>query len=128
MVEPLIHWYASAYGLSSIALRYFNAAGADEDGELGEDHEPETHLIPLAIGAAMGSVPHLEIYGTDYETFDGTAIRDYIHVTDLAEAHVAALRYLDQGGSSTALNLGTGAGHSVAQLVSMVEKLSGQKV
>jgi UDP-arabinose 4-epimerase len=128
MCERLIHWYGNAYGLSSVALRYFNAAGADPDGELGEDHDPETHLIPLAIGAAMGVVPHLEIYGTDYDTPDGTAIRDYIHVSDLAEAHVAALCYLDQGGASTALNLGTGSGHSVAQVVSAVEKLSGQKV
>ncbi len=128
MCERLIHWYGNAYALKWVALRYFNAAGADPDGDLGEEHDPETHLIPLAIGAAMGTVPRLEIYGTDYETPDGTAIRDYIHVSDLADAHVAALRYLEDGGGSTALNLGTGLGHSVAQVVSAVEKLSGQRV
>jgi UDP-arabinose 4-epimerase len=128
MCERLLHWYENAYGLSWMALRYFNAAGADVDGDLGEEHEPETHLIPLVIGAAMGLIPHLQIFGTDYPTPDGTAIRDYIHVGDLGEAHVAALRYLDEGGASTALNLGTGLGHSVAQVLSMVEKLSGQKV
>ncbi|MBZ5607402.1 MAG: UDP-glucose 4-epimerase GalE [Acidobacteriia bacterium] len=128
MVERLLHWYGVSYGLRSVALRYFNAAGTDPDGELGEDHDPETHLIPLAISAALGLTKALEIYGTDYETPDGTAIRDYLHVTDLAEAHLAALRYLDGGGSSTAFNLGTGRGYSVREVTAMVEQVSGRKV
>ncbi len=124
----LLHWYGVSFGLRSVALRYFNAAGADPDGEMGEDHDPETHLIPLAISAAMGLVPALQIFGTDYDTPDGTAIRDYLHVTDLAEAHVAALRYLDGGGASTAINLGTGSGYSVREVTAMVEQVSGRKV
>jgi UDP-arabinose 4-epimerase len=127
MVERLLHWYGSIHGLRWTALRYFNAAGADPDGQLGEDHEPETHLIPLAISAAMGRTT-LEIYGTDYDTPDGTAIRDYLHVTDLGEAHVAALNYLRGGGASTAFNLGTGTGHSVREVNAMVERVSGRKV
>jgi UDP-glucose-4-epimerase GalE len=128
MVERLLHWYGVSYGVRSVALRYFNAAGADPDGELGEDHHPETHLIPLAVAAAMGLRPALEIYGADYDTPDGTAIRDYLHVTDLGEAHVAALRYLDAGGQSTAINLGTGRGYSVREVTAMVEQVSGRKV
>ena len=128
MVERLLHWYGSVYGLRWAALRYFNAAGADPAGELGENHDPETHLIPLAIAAAAGRKQALEIYGTDYETPDGTAIRDYLHVLDLAEAHVAALRYLQAGGPSTAFNLGTGRGHSVREVVAMVERVSGRQV
>jgi UDP-glucose-4-epimerase GalE len=123
MVERLLHWFGVAHGLRWAALRYFNAAGADPDGELGEEHHPETHLIPLAISAAIGLGNILEIYGTDYDTPDGTAIRDYLHVTDLAEAHVAALRYLDSGGESTAFNLGTGRGHSVREVMAAVERV-----
>src|SRR2546423_8156125 len=104
MVERILAWYGEAYGLRWTALRYFNAAGADPEGELGEDHSPETHLIPLAISAALGLIPSVEIYGTDYETPDGTAIRDYIHVTDLAEAHLQAWRYLGPGGTPAAFN------------------------
>lgn len=128
MVERLLHWWGCIYGLQWAALRYFNAAGADPQGELGENHEPETHLIPLAISTAMGLSKALEIYGTDYDTPDGTAIRDYLHVTDLAVAHLAALRYLEGGGTSTAFNLGTGRGHSVREVTSMVERVSGRKV
>jgi UDP-arabinose 4-epimerase len=128
IVERLLHWYGEIFGLSWVALRYFNAAGADPEAELGEDHDPETHLIPIAIAAALGTVPQLKIYGTDYETSDGTAIRDYVHVSDLAEAHLAALRYLSSGGVSTAFNLGTGAGHSVRQVAAMVEKVTGHRV
>jgi UDP-glucose-4-epimerase GalE len=128
MVERLLQWYGSIHGLSWVALRYFNAAGADLDGELGEDHDPEPHLIPLAIAAALGTIPFLEIYGTDYDTPDGTAVRDYLHVTDLGDAHLAALRYLDSGGASAAFNLGVGAGHSVREVVAMVEKVSGRRV
>lgn len=128
MVERLLHWFGCIHGLRWIALRYFNAAGADPDGQLGENHDPETHLIPLAICAALGKVPALEIFGADYDTPDGTAIRDYLHVTDLAEAHLAALRYLRDGGESTAFNLGTGQGHSVREVIRMVERVSGRPV
>ncbi len=128
MVERLLHWFGCIHGLRWTALRYFNAAGADPDGRLGEQHDPETHLIPLAISAAMGRIQALEIYGTDYDTPDGTAIRDYLHVTDLGEAHVAALRYLRDGGGSTAFNLGTGRGHSVREVIAMVERVSGRRV
>jgi UDP-arabinose 4-epimerase len=106
-----------------MALRYFNAAGADPEGELGEEHRPETHLIPLVILAALGRAPHVEVYGTDYPTPDGTAIRDYIHIVDLADAHVLALRHIIGGGESAAINLGTGKGHSVREVINAVERL-----
>jgi UDP-arabinose 4-epimerase len=125
-VERMLRWWESAHGLRWTALRYFNAAGADPEGDIGEDHEPETHLIPIAVQAAMGLRAPLEIFGSDYPTQDGTAIRDYIHVSDLATAHVAALKRLMQGGSSLALNLGTGVGHSVRDVVSMVEVFGGR--
>jgi UDP-arabinose 4-epimerase len=123
-VERALYWYGKAHGVRSVSLRYFNAAGADPDGELGEEHDPETHLIPLAIGAALGRRPPLQIYGTDYPTPDGTAVRDYVHVTDLAHAHVRALEYLDGGGESTALNLGTGRGHSVLEVMAAIERVA----
>ena len=126
-VERVLHWYQRAYPLRFAALRYFNAAGADPEGELGEDHAPETHLIPLAIEAARGGTP-LNIFGTDYPTPDGTAIRDYIHVQDLADAHVAALDKLRNGATSLFVNLGTGRGHSVREVIAAVEKVSGKKV
>ncbi len=126
-LENALRWYGRAYGLRSVCLRYFNAAGADPEGELGEWHDPETHLIPLVIGAAMGGPP-LRILGTDYPTPDGTAIRDYIHVLDLADAHVRALRYLLEGGAGVQFNCGTGAGHSVKQVVGAVERISGRAV
>ncbi|MHB8654170.1 MAG: UDP-glucose 4-epimerase GalE [Terriglobia bacterium] len=125
IMERALHWYGLAYGLRSAALRYFNAAGADPQSEIGEDHNPETHLIPLIVRATLGLIPFVEIYGTDYSTPDGTAIRDYIHVTDLADAHVLALRYLMEGGESVALNLGTGRGFSVREVVAAVERSSG---
>ena len=125
-VERVLDWYGQAYGLNWMSLRYFNAAAADPEGEIGEEHEPEMHLIPLVIQAALGQRPFVEIYGTDYPTPDGTAIRDYVHVTDLAEAHVLALRYLANGGSSMALNLGTGKGHSVREVIQAVERVSGR--
>lgn len=127
-VERALHWYGQAHSLAWVALRYFNAAGADPDGEIGEDHDPETHLVPLVIQAALGERADVEIYGDDYPTPDGTAVRDYIHVTDLAAAHVAALDYLMSGGESIALNLGTGNGHSVREVVAAVEWLSGGRV
>ena len=127
-VERTLLWYGEAYGLKSVALRYFNAAGADPGGELGEDHDPETHLIPLVIQAALGIRPQVEIYGTDYPTPDGTAIRDYIHVSDLAEAHVMALRHLMSGGENAVLNLGTGQGHSIREVIATVSRRSGRNV
>jgi UDP-arabinose 4-epimerase len=127
-VEKILRWYGAAYGIRFAALRYFNAAGADPDGELGEDHDPETHLIPLAIDAALGRRGELSIYGTDYPTHDGTAVRDYIHVADLAEAHWLALRHLSGPGDDLRLNLGTGRGHSVREVIAAVEKASGRTV
>ena len=127
-VEKMLHWWGGAHGLRSVALRYFNAAGADAEGEIGEDHSPETHLIPLAIEAALGERTHIDVYGTDYATPDGTAVRDYIHVSDLASAHVQALRRLEAGAPSSALNLGTGEGHSVNEVITMVERVGGRRV
>lgn len=128
MIERMLSDFEVAHGIRSICLRYFNAAGADPDGQIGEDHEPETHLIPLAIKAARQGEPVLAIFGTDYETADGTAVRDYIHVTDLAKAHVLALEDLLGGGSSDALNLGTGQGFSVREVVTAIEAVSGRSV
>lgn len=127
-VERLLGWFSAAHGTRYAALRYFNAAGADADGETGEDHDPETHLIPLAIDAALGRRPHVSIFGTDYDTPDGTAIRDYIHVTDLAIAHVTALRRLEAGHDNMRLNLGTGNGHSVRDVIRMIETVGGRPV
>ena len=123
-LERVLHWYGRAYGLRSASLRYFNAAGADPDGEIGEYHPGESHLIPLAIRAATGGKP-LRVFGTDYPTPDGTAIRDYIHVLDLGDAHLLALRYLVDGRESVTLNLGTGQGHSVREVIQEVERVSG---
>jgi len=127
-VERMLERFGAAHGLRYAALRYFNAAGADADGELGEDHDPETHLIPLVIEAAQGRRPHVSIFGTDYPTRDGTAVRDYVHVTDLARAHVSALRRLQIGGECMRLNLGTGQGHSVREVIRMVEDVGGRMV
>jgi UDP-arabinose 4-epimerase len=127
-VEMILRTYGDAYGLRWMALRYFNAAGAHPDGTLGERHDPETHLIPLAIQAALGRGRPLTIFGTDYETPDGTAIRDYVHVLDLADAHVRALRHLAAGGASDALNLGTGEGTSVKEIVDAVSAVVGKPV
>jgi UDP-glucose-4-epimerase GalE len=126
--ENAIRWYARAYGLRWIALRYFNAAGADFDGLLGECHEPETRLVPLAINAALGRSSPLRVFGNDYPTPDGTAIRDYVHVADLASAHVDALRALAEGVESQALNLGTGRGSSVLQVAEAVAECAGTPV
>ena len=126
-VERALSHYDGAYGLRSVALRYFNAAGADPGGELGEDHRPEYHLIPRAIEAALGS-GSLQVYGEDYPTPDGTCLRDYVHVSDLAEAHVLALGRLEQGGASTAYNLGIGTPFSVRQVIEAVERVSARRV
>lgn len=120
MVERALAWYGEIYQLPWVALRYFNAAGADPDGDLGEVHDPETHLIPNAIAAVRGTTGPIGIFGSDYETPDGTAIRDYIHVSDLADAHLQAVQHLNSGGHSTALNLGTGKGHSVRDVIRLV--------
>src|SRR6202048_765098 len=127
-IERVLDWYGRAYGLRWAALRYFNAAGADPDGELGEVHDPETHLLPLVIDAAMGKLSFVEVFGVDYPTADGTCIRDYIHVSDLAEAHVLALQQLLSGSESFAVNLGTGRGASVREIVAAVERVVGVKV
>jgi len=131
--ENALEAYDRAYGLRSVRLRYFNAAGADESGEIGELHEPETHLIPLALAAATTNGSALQVYGSDYPTRDGTCVRDYIHVSDLAEAHVRALRYLDarrdgEAGDSLAVNLGTGRGYSVLEIIKAVESTTGRPV
>ena len=126
-VERVLADYATAYGWGYAALRYFNAAGASSDGAIGEDHDPETHLIPLAIQAALGKKPHLDVFGTDYPTPDGTCVRDYIHVEDLAEAHLLALERL-QPGKGLRYNLGTGRGYSVREVVQTVEAVTGKRV
>lgn len=127
-VERALAAYATAHGLRWLALRYFNAAGADPSGEIGELHRPETHLIPIAIYTALQVRQEMQVFGTDYPTPDGTAIRDYIHVNDLAAGHVRGLDYLKQGGEPVALNLGTGQGHSVLEVIQTVERLSGAAV
>jgi UDP-glucose-4-epimerase GalE len=126
--EQALEAYDRAYGFRYASLRYFNAAGADESGEIGELHDPETHLIPLALRAAAGLGPELNIFGSDYPTPDGTCIRDYIHVNDLAAAHVKALEHLAAGKESFAVNLGTGRGDSVQEVISAVEEITGKKV
>jgi len=125
--ENALEAYGRAYGFRFVSFRYFNAAGADENGKVGELHQPETHLIPLIFQAAQGRRAAVDIFGDDYPTADGTCIRDYIHVTDLAEAHVLGLEYLAKG-ESTAMNLGTGDGYSVKQVVAAVERITGHKV
>jgi UDP-arabinose 4-epimerase len=127
-IERALYWYGQAHQLRWVALRYFNAAGADRDGEIGEDHEPETHLVPLVLQAALRRREAIEVYGTDYATPDGTAIRDYIHVDDLAEAHLRALERLLAGGEAIALNLGTGRGHSVREVIAAAERVCGREI
>jgi UDP-glucose-4-epimerase GalE len=127
--ENALAAYGRAYGLRSVSLRYFNAAGADENGEIGELHDPETHLIPLALVASTTNGPELQIYGSDYPTPDGTCVRDYVHVNDLADAHVRALQYLERNGvDSLAANLGTGRGHSVLEVIQAAENATGRPV
>ena len=128
VVEQMLADFEVAHGLRSVPLRYFNAAGASPDGEIGERHDPETHLIPLALDAAAGKGPALTVFGEDYPTADGTCIRDYIHVGDLADAHVRALDYLAGGGATRAFNLGTGSGVSVRQILDAVERVTGRPV
>jgi UDP-arabinose 4-epimerase len=128
MVEKILGWEDVCHQLKWVALRYFNAAGCDAEGETGEAHYPETHLIPSLLEAAQGLRSACPIFGSDYPTPDGTCIRDYIHVTDLADAHVRALRYLESGGSSVAMNLGTGDGYSVNQILAAAEAATGRPI
>nr|WP_027871585.1 UDP-glucose 4-epimerase GalE [[Eubacterium] cellulosolvens] len=126
-VERIFKDYAKAYGLKFAVLRYFNAAGADPDGEIGESHNPETHIIPLVLDAASGVRPDIKIFGTDYDTPDGSCIRDYIHVSDLADAHLLALHYLENGGESDFFNLGNAIGTSVLEVVNSAKKVTGRE-
>jgi UDP-glucose-4-epimerase GalE len=127
-VEAMLGYFGAAHGVRYAALRYFNAAGADPDGDLGERHDPESHLIPLVLFAALGRRPHIDIYGTDYATPDGTAVRDYVHVSDLARAHVAALDHLAKAPDPLIANLGTGAGFSVRQVVDTCRRITGREI
>lgn len=126
MVERALAWYSKVHGLRYVSLRYFNAAGAN--GSIGEVHKPEPHLIPRTLLAALGRIPHVEIFGTDYPTPDGTCIRDYIHVADLADAHILALEYLLDGGESDALNLGAERGYSVREIIEAASKITGRRI
>lgn len=126
-VEWMLEDSAAAWGLGSCALRYFNACGAAEDGTIGEDHRPETHLIPIVLQAALGQRPHVSVFGTDYPTADGTCIRDYIHVEDLAEAHRLAIETI-RPGEATAHNVGTGQGHSVREIIEAARRVTGQTI
>lgn len=128
MVEQILADYSRAYGLKYASLRYFNAAGADPETEIGELHQPETHLIPLILDVAMGKREKIQVYGTDYPTPDGTCIRDYIHVMDLADAHIKALEYLKKGGKSDVFNLGNGQGFSVREVIETSQKVTGKTI
>lgn len=125
MIEQMLQDYSQIYGLRYVVLRYFNAAGADSSGEIGEDHTPETHLIPLILEAALGKRPNITIFGTDYDTADGTCVRDYIHVNDLASAHILSMEYLRDGGASNYFNLGSGNGFSVKEIVDTTKTVTG---
>ena len=126
--ERMMEDLDKAYGVKSVRLRYFNAAGADPTGDIGEDHEPETHIIPLVLDAALGRKASVQVFGTDYQTSDGTAIRDYVHVADLARAHVLALEYLLRGGDTIAINLGSGRGASVREVIDTARAVTGREI
>ena len=128
MIEKILLDYSQAYNLKYAILRYFNAAGADVSVEIGEDHDPETHLIPLILDAAIGKRESIKIFGTDYDTDDGTAIRDYIHVSDIADAHILALKYIDSGGESNVFNLGNGDGYSVKEVIDISKKVTRKNI
>jgi len=127
MVETLLRWFDQIHQLTNVSLRYFNASGADPEGRLGEEHVPETHLIPLVLRAVQTGAP-MTVFGSDYDTPDGTCIRDYIHVDDLAQAHILAVEHLMNGGASDQFNVGTGKGHSVLEMIHAVEEVTGRKV
>ncbi|MGI6081795.1 MAG: UDP-glucose 4-epimerase GalE [Limnochordia bacterium] len=126
--ESILRRFEDAYGVRSVSLRYFNAAGAHPSGQIGEDHDPETHLIPIILQTALGKREELSIFGTDYPTEDGTCVRDYVHVCDLSAAHILALRFLDDGAGSDVFNLGNGQGFSVQQILSVAEKVVGKPI
>ena len=128
MVEQILRDFDQAFGMKSLSLRYFNAAGADPDGDTGEDHDPETHLIPLVLDAAAGKRPKITIFGDDYDTPDGTCIRDYIHVADLADAHLLALDALNRGYETNAINLGVGKGYSVKEVIDTARQITGKEI
>jgi UDP-glucose 4-epimerase len=128
MVEKILQDFDPAYDLKSVSFRYFNAAGADPNGQLGEDHNPETHLIPLVLQTALGKRDSVAIFGTDYDTADGSCIRDYIHVNDLASAHILGLEYLLNGGDTDFFNLGNGGGFSVKEVIAQAETITGKKI
>ena len=128
MVERILSDFNEAYDLKSVRFRYFNAAGADPSGQLGEDHNPETHLIPLVLQTALGKRESISIFGTDYPTNDGTCVRDYIHVSDLADAHVLGLEYLLKEGDSTFFNLGNGNGFSVKEVIATARQITGKEI
>ncbi len=128
VIERVLADFDAAYGLRSVSLRYFNAAGCDPDGETGEIHDPETHIIPRVLMAATGELPQVDIFGTDYPTPDGTCLRDYVHVADLARGHVQALEYLQRGGATTAINLGTGRAFSVREVIAAAEQVTGRRI
>jgi UDP-glucose 4-epimerase len=128
IMENMMKWVSLANKIKYVSLRYFNAAGASRTFPIGEDHRPETHLIPLILKAALGQLPQVNVFGTDYPTADGSCIRDYIHVEDIADAHLRALHYLRAGGESAALNLGTGAGHSVLEILDICQKATGANI
>ena len=127
-IENMLKWCDRAYGIRYAALRYFNAAGSDTEAGIGEDHEPESHLIPLVMKTALGQRDHIGIFGEDYPTPDGTCVRDYIHVKDLAEAHLLALEYLDRGGKSDVFNLGSGNGYSVREIIDTARRVTGREI
>ncbi|MGV3129899.1 UDP-glucose 4-epimerase GalE [Staphylococcus simulans] len=128
MMEKMMHWCHNAYGVNYTALRYFNVAGAREDGTIGEDHNPETHLIPIVLEAALGQRDAITIFGVDYDTEDGSCVRDYLHVTDLIDAHILAYQYLKNGGESGAFNLGSSQGYSVIEIVEAARKATGETI
>jgi UDP-glucose 4-epimerase len=126
--EKFLNWCDTAYGIRSVCLRYFNAAGADIENDLGEDHDPETHLIPLVLKVALGKREKIEVFGTDYDTPDGTCVRDYVHIKDLATAHVLALKRLNEGGTSSFYNLGSSKGYSVREVIDICGKITGKNI
>lgn len=128
MVEQMLRWYDECHGLRSVSLRYFNAAGAADDGRIGEDWTVTLNLVPLVMKAALGRIPAISVFGTDYPTRDGTAVRDYVHVDDLADAHVRALEHLEEGGATTVVNLGTGTGSTVREVIDTARQVSGVNI
>ncbi|GGJ17542.1 UDP-glucose 4-epimerase GalE [Paenibacillus hunanensis] len=128
VMERMMSWFDKAHGIRYVALRYFNAAGAHASGKIGEDHRPESHLVPLVLQTALGQRAHISVFGDDYPTEDGTCVRDYIHVSDLADAHLKAVEYLAGGGESSAFNLGNGQGFSVKQVIETAKKVTGREI